>query len=273
MRLSRTDACLVLAVVYIVLVLAISGMKPGSIPTALGILISVPVLMLVQLGFVVSLSGAQLRIRDSALVVLSSGILFAGVTLALGAIKPASHSALVLVLSALRNLLLMAFAGSLGYTVSFILREPGILLPVTLFAALVDCWSVAWGPLSHVLEKRPEIAEAASVHMPTAAVGVPSTMIGMGDFLFLALFFGVLYRFSMNVSGAFWLSFALLTVSMLVVIHWINALPALVPMSIAVMAANVRQFRLTRKELLATLYVGILLLVLLIGSGVFLFRR
>ena len=167
----------------------------------------------------------------------------------------------------------MLFAGLLGYTISFIVREKNILLPAAIFAALVDYWNVSWGPLSHILVDKPSVVAAAAVSMPAVSAGMPGMIIGMGDFVFLSLFFGVLYRFRMNVKGTFWLGYGLLTASMLAVMYFGSAFPALIPMSLAVVAANAKLFKLKREEQLAMVYVGALLLAALILMWIFMFRR
>jgi hypothetical protein len=102
--------------------------------------------------------------------------------------------------------------------------------------------------------------------------GIPGTMIGMGDFVFLALYFSVLYRFAMNVRGTFWLGYVLLTASMLFVLSS-GVLPALIPVALAVIIANRRLFKLSRDEKLAIVYVGIFVVVLLTASGIYLLKH
>ena len=272
MRIGRIGPCILMAGAYIIIIFAITMAKLVKLNVHLAIglsVVSVCVLMLVQLAFVISVVGLRMRPRLSALLALLSAAVFVGILFS----KLHAPMMAILGLASIQQLSLMLFAAALGYTISFIVREPNILLPIAIFAAFVDYWSVTWGPLSQILEKKPAIVAAVSVHMPTPVPGVPGTMIGMGDFVFLALFFGVLYRFSMNVKGTFWLGYGLLTASMLVVMGLGGALPALIPMGLAVVAANAKLFKLKREELLAIVYVGALLLVVLIASGIFLFER
>ena len=239
MPFSRAGACITMAGIYMALRFAVPWVKLGGINPHLAIFLSVAVLMLAQLALVVSIAGLQMRPRHAMLLALPSAVIVAAIIvleakLAAGVPPP---EVVLAVSSALRDLCLILFAASLGCALSFIIRERNILVPAAVFAALVDYWSVSWGPLSRVLEEKPEIAAAASVQMPTPVAGEPGTMIGIGDFVFLALFFGALYRFGMNVKGAFWFGYGLLTVSMLVVSTHGGALPALVPISIAVVGA------------------------------------
>ncbi len=271
MRLSRAGACVVVAGVYLVLRFAMPMAGHGLLNPHLAVFLSVAVIMMMQLALVVGIAGLRIGPRSTAFLAVLTAVLLAGTVILLARIKPIASAAVFDNLAVLQDLFLMLFAAFLGYTVSFIVREPSLLLPVAVFAALVDYWSVSWGPLSHVIENKPSVVAAASVHMPTPVPGVPGTMIGMGDFVFLALFFAVLFRFGMNVRGAFWLGYILLTASMLVVLKLGGALPALLPMGVAVIATNMRFLKLKRDELLATLYVGAMLLVLLVASRVFLF--
>ena len=91
--------------------------------------------------------------------------------------------------------------------------------------------------------------------------------MGAGDVLFLGIFFGALWRYKMNVKAGFWTVFAFLTVSIyLVMLPFVPALPALVPMGLAILLSNWNEFHLKREELMATIYVTAVLLVLLLAS-------
>ncbi|MHB0997696.1 MAG: hypothetical protein ACYC27_00505 [Armatimonadota bacterium] len=274
MRFNRIGTCFGIAGVFMILRLAISMAQTGQNDLRPAILLSgvaflsIAILMLVQLGFTVSLARIRMSAGRSALVALGGLCIFIGVMYLLMKVK-LSEPVIVAFLLALRDLSLMTFAASLGYTISFIVRDKNILLPAAMFAAVVDYWGVTWGPLSVMLVKQPAVVAAASVQMPTPVAHVPGTMIGMGDFLFLALFFGVLYRYDLNVKSAFWIGYALLTATMFLVMAVDIAVPALVPMSIAIVAANIKKLQLKREEKLATIYVGAFLLVLIFSYKIF----
>ena len=275
MGFGRIGACITLAVAYLALRFALPYVRPEFINPALVVLLCTALLMLAQLAFVVSIASLRLRPRSSVLLILASALAAAAMVfleVRLEPRAPALAGALAVNL-VFRDLCLMLFAGSLGYVVSFIVREPNILLPAAVFAGLVDYWNVSWGPLSRLVERKPEVITTVSVHMPMPVPGMPDGTVGIGDFVFLALFFGALYRFGLNVKGAFWLGYGLLTACMLFVLKFESAMPALVPIAIAVVGANIRNFKLQREELLATLYVGVLLLLLILASVIFLFRR
>lgn len=281
MRFGRVGTCFAVAGAFVALRLAIGfapiRLSPNSRADLILLLLidlaATAALMLAQIGFVSGIASLKMRARSSALLMIPSALCVVGLSLILMRVSPAVLRAWSVPVMALRDLGLMTFAVSLGYTVSFIIREPKIMFPAGICAALVDFWGVNWGPLSHMLAKQPKIVESASVSMPTPVMHLPSAMIGMGDFLFLGLFFGVMYRFAMNVRGAFWLGFGLLTASMfLVKIGLLGPIPALVPMAIAILGMNVAHFKLKRAEWFAILYAGILVAAVM-TVFVFLFHR
>jgi hypothetical protein len=160
----------------------------------------------------------------------------------------------------------------LGVTISHIIREKSLLLPVVIVAALVDFWNVYVGPLGQVVATRPDIISKVVVQMPTPVPGMPVPMIGMGDFVFLALYMSVVCRFGMNVRATFWWGYALLTVTILAVLRVPFPIPALVPMSVVVIIANWREFKLSREEVIATTVVSLLVASMLTASSIHTWR-
>lgn len=159
--------------------------------------------------------------------------------------------------------LVMLAAGSVGYAVSLRIKDRNMLVPVVMFAAYIDFWTVTRGPVSAVLEKAPQVAEAVSAPIPQVGAGafVPVSYIGPGDFLFMTLVFAVIHRLDMGSRRNYWWMFGAMTVGMLSVLAGlIDTLPALVVLAVAVVAANWRGFRLSRQEAVAIGVVAVLLL-------------
>ena len=273
MRLGRIGVCIALAGAYVALRFAALWIKPGVLSPEVVVFAYTALLMLVQLAFVVSIAGLRLRPQSSALLMLPGAVGAAAMILLEMKLATQTPVAMLVTVSVFRDLCLMVFGGSFGCLFSFIIREPNVLLPAAVFAGFVDYWNVSWGPLSRVIERKPDVVAMVSVHMPAPVPGMHGSTVGIGDFVFLALFFAVLYRFGLNVRGAFWFGYGLLTACILLVLKFETPVPALVPIAIAVVGANIRNFKLQREELLATLYVGVLLLLLILASVIFLFRR
>lgn len=164
------------------------------------------------------------------------------------------------------SLLMILAATSFGYLLSFILRNPNIVLPVATFAIYMDIWTVLVGPTSKALEKAPHIVYAVSVAQPdpgSASAGfAPISFIGPADFIFTAMFLGVLYRLNMEPRRTFWMLLPALVILMLAVMQLpIPGLPALVVIGPATIIANRRHFKLKRDEWIAMGVVGVLLTV------------
>lgn len=271
MRLESARGVIATVALYLLFRVGAQTIAIRSVHPALLILLSVALFMLLQLAIIRAASGLQIAPKVTGWLIP----VFAVAVVALMVLGAAKMPLVVAVLVAsMRDIALIFFAVSLGYTLSVIVREPNILLPVAIFAAIVDFWSVNFGPLAILLATRPQVVEAAAVQVPALGQAMPVSMIGVGDFVFLALFFGVMYRFRMNVIGAFWMGYALLTVTMFLVIAapGFGAVPALVPIAIAVIGANAKHFKLKRGEVLSMLLVGIILLAFLILSVVLMSR-
>ena len=164
---------------------------------------------------------------------------------------------------AVTSLLIIVAASALGYLVSFVLRHPNIVLPVAAFSAYVDIWTVLVGPTSRAIEKIPHVVHAVSAALPApgSATAEPISFVGPADFIFLAMFFGALYRLGMEPRRTFWIAFPLLSLGMTAVLagQFAPGLPALVLIGFAVIMANFRHFKLKREEYIAMGIVAVLL--------------
>jgi hypothetical protein len=161
-------------------------------------------------------------------------------------------------------------AASLGYLVSFALRDKNIVLPISAFAAYFDIWTVTWGPTRQMVSKAPQIVQAVSASIPMpGGHGRSVSFIGPADFVFLAVFFGAIYRLKMNAVRTFWFVFPLLSISMLIVNstdYFPNTgIPALVPMSIGIIAANYKHVKFDKQEKWSLAIVSVILALALVA--------
>ncbi len=185
---------------------------------------------------------------------------------------------------AMHGYLLMAAAVGLGATLAKLIREKNLLAPVIPFAAMVDMLTVLTpgGFVKQVMEKAPEVAERASVAVMAApnapqatAKLTPIAIIGVGDFIFLALYAACLIRFKMRVRAtmvglfiALWVYLGL-ALWVLPMLGLAPRLPALVPMAAVTLALNWRSFQLSRQESIASVVV----IALALSVIAFLFTR
>ncbi len=162
------------------------------------------------------------------------------------------------------SLSIMLGAAGIGYMVALRIKDRNLILPVVMFAAYIDFWTVTRGPVSVVMEKAPDVVVAVSAPIPQAGTGtfMPVSMVGPGDFLFLALVFAAVHRLGMNGARNFWFVYAAMALGMAgVLAGLVTVLPALIVLAIAVVAANWREFKLSREEKISTAVVAVVLLV------------
>jgi hypothetical protein len=176
------------------------------------------------------------------------------------------------------NIVLIIWATFLGRLVSRVIREGKLILPVAVVASVADIVTVFWGVVAHVSEKAPEVAETFSTAAPVEApAGVPApilSMVGIGDYLFLALFAAVVLRYSMQPVRTLWASFVLMLFAPLgfLLMPAATGLPGLPIISAAVLWANRRHLTYTPEERRALMVAGLLVGALAVAA-VTLLRR
>lgn len=170
------------------------------------------------------------------------------------------------VLKMIMYAIVLLTASSIGYMVSLRIKDRNLLLPVVMFAASIDFWTVTVGPVSSAMVHAPEIVKAVSAPIPQAGTGafVPVLMMGMGDPLFMAVVFAAVHRTGLNARRNFAFVLVAMTLAMLAVMMGLAPfLPALVALALAVVAANWGEFKLSRQEKISTAIVGAALLATL----------
>jgi hypothetical protein len=164
----------------------------------------------------------------------------------------------------LGNAVLVLWAVFFGRLVSRVIREGKLLLPVAVVASIVDIITVFWGLVAHIQREAPEVLDTFSTRAPVptpAAIPFPLlSAIGIGDFLFLAVFLSVGVRYAMDASKAMWATFVVMLLAPLAFLIWPQTpgLPGLPFISLAVLGANYRAFSFTRDEKRALAFTGLL---------------
>lgn len=170
----------------------------------------------------------------------------------------------------LGNLVLIFWAVLIGRLVARVIREGNLLLPVAVAASLADIFTVFWGFVGQAAKQAPEIVEAFSAQAPALEVAKQTTApvltsVGIGDFLFLAIFLSVALRFAMNAGGAVWAAFISMLVAAVVLTFWFpGGLPGLPFISVGVLWVNRRHLRFTAEEK-RSLWIAAGLAVVVIG--------
>lgn len=253
----------------LVLALVQFGAPFVPVPSFVAAIVCIVALTLVYVGATVVFSLALAR-RQMALPVLGVGlVIFA---LVFGAMQkwmpPRFPFAYVW-----QNFALLGLGTFGGLFVSRMIRHANMIGPIGVMVAVIDIWGVLFGGIvSQLLTNKAtkSIAQTAMASGPklgaaTSKFHLVLPDIGIGDYLFLALFLGCLVRFGMNWrTSALWMWF-LVSLALLAIVLGVPALPGLVPIAFGALAPNLRHFQFTRDERFALLYAGVFVLILTIG--------
>lgn len=172
----------------------------------------------------------------------------------------------------LQSFALLVLGTFFGLVVSRMIKHANMLGPIGVLVALIDIWGVLFGGIvSQLLTNKAtkHIAEAGMGGGPR--LGAPTSQfhlflpdIGIGDFLFLAFFLGVIVQFGMNWRTSALLMWGLISFALLLIVLPINvpALPGLLFIGAGAVLPNLKYFQFTREERFALLYAGIFVVIL-----------
>ncbi|MCD6351512.1 MAG: hypothetical protein J7M26_05290 [Armatimonadetes bacterium] len=179
-------------------------------------------------------------------------------------------------LPATASCLFLLACAMVGRLLSRLVREPNLLLPVLVTAAVADLFTVTLGPTHTALEKAPQVVRNFSMTVPKAgsAAGekgveglAAAASIGVGDFIFAALFLTAAWRHGLETRRAAMAAavLAVIAMSAVLLIPALPALPLLPFIVVGVLVPNAGRFRFSPQEKLA-LAVGVIFLGLLLAA-------
>lgn len=147
------------------------------------------------------------------------------------------------------GLLCIAAAG--GTAGASAIPDRNILIPAVLFMAAADFFVVHHGTVAIALRHPTgqRFLQALSLETAPPRPGMPPALVGLADILFLTFFYGCVTRFRLRERATTLLFFLIVggTLWMVMLDRW-GPVPGLVPMGLAFLVANWREFRLTRQE-------------------------
>jgi hypothetical protein len=171
---------------------------------------------------------------------------------------------------------------SLGSLVARLLRDKNIVLPAAVVLATADVISV-WAPVGPVrqflsYEAGQKAFEAVAYQVPRVGQALESPLspvayVGPADFVFIAMFFGVIHRFGMRRKETLAWLVPTLAVYLAVVIGFgeytiggipLATMPALLPVGLVVVWVNRKEFELSVSEKWLTAGVVLVCVALLI---------
>lgn len=226
------------------------------------VFLSLPILLLYFLAKL----GLPARASVVQLVGGIAAALLAGVL-----VKEVSTPIAITALGSLGQLAVVAWAGAIGALVALLLKDRNLLLPAACALAAVDLVIVLapTGIVNKALQTAEgrAVFEAVAYQVPSVGKLQPAGFVGPADFLFLSMFYVAIHRFRMNSKGTLWATLIALSLYLLIVLGFgdssiagvsLKQLPALVPIGLAVLLANWREFNLTREEKVMTAAVLII---------------
>lgn len=202
--------------------------------------------------------------RGLALSLIGIGVLLHGVMHVVAMNVYGGQGMTASIMIAIRDMGMFTWCVGLGAFLALMLNDKNLLIPVSVFLAGFDIFLVLTptGPVKHMLENAPQIMKSMALTVPrptseiTGGFATPYAYIGPADFVFMAMFFVALHRFSMRLRTTAWaLVPAVLAYLILLTLPFLAALPLLVPIGITVLLVNMREFHLTKEEWASTALV------------------
>lgn len=169
------------------------------------------------------------------------------------------------VVTTLMDVDMFFFCLGLGALIASSLKDKNLIVPISIFLILFDVFLVLTpeGPTRQLIVHMPTVLAAIGHGIPEVG-SIPKhghvvffASVGPADFLFLSMFFVALSRFQMRAAATLGVLLPIL-LAYLLLTRWLSAVPLLVPIGIAVLAVNLRDFKLTRQEWLGTGLVALL---------------
>jgi len=245
-------------------VLPLRMLLPASIIVSV-LAISLPILALFQ-------GAKQEWTFTKAIVFLVAGIVVQFGCLALAQVVFKNSIAFVLPALGLSQVGLVLWCLGLGSMVSLLVLDKNLIFPITIFLALIDIFMVLTpiGITNQIMKAAPQVLHNVGLTVPKPAAVVTTgrvaqlAYVGPADLIFIGMFFAALHRFGVNAKRTLRVLVPTLAVYLLIVIFLggfkigrfeLNALPALVPIGLVVLLANIKEFKLTRDEKLSTILV------------------
>lgn len=159
--------------------------------------------------------------------------------------------------------LCLALASSfLGRLIAEAFKDRNLVPVAALVGALVDIWGVFFGTTHQIVIQHRDVVDRVSVHTPHVGIG-PAFQLGPGDYVFIGILFALVHRFRLNPARTAWAMLALLSLTAFLVLHNGWSLPGIVPMALAVVLVNAREFKFQRSEVVA---IGVVLILLAGGA-------
>jgi len=246
--------------------LVATPLLPG-IPPQVGSILATVVFAALSMALILSLA----RLRTAAWHELASLVVLAGCWRLLMQFA-AAHETVRLYVGPAVGIAFMLACVCAGNLLSRIIRDRNILVPVCVVAMIADFYTVFAGPTGKALEQTPKLVQALSVAIPqvgsaTGPAGARglahAATMGLGDIIFIAMFFSAAARFGFRLRRAYLgiLIPTLVAIVAVLTVWWLPALPLLPFIAGGFLVASAREFHFSAEEKRNLKWVGLILLV------------
>jgi hypothetical protein len=209
----------------------------------------------------------------------AAGFVVGGVAVQVGIITLGNHatlpSSVAGILTAVAQGALTCWCAGLGALLATLIKEKNIILPIAIFLAAYDFFLILtpWGYGEKLMKVALPVFRQVAAQIPSASavpthgLATPGAYVGMADLVFLSMFFIALFRFQMRTRQTLYAVVPALIVYLYIVMMLGNkelfgfklgALPAMVPIGLAVLIVNWREFKLNKDEKLSTIVLAVL---------------
>lgn len=174
---------------------------------------------------------------------------------------------LAAVVGSLSSVGLLLWCAALGALLAVLIKDKNLILPISVFLACLDVFLVLSpvGPTQYQLKVAPQVLQHIGYVIPKVSSEQPKigpvgayAYVGPADFIFMAMFFIVLFKYRMRVKETIIALIPTLVFYLLIVRLTGIPLPALVPIGLCVLLVNLREFKLAKDEWAATALVAAL---------------
>jgi hypothetical protein len=235
------------------------GMPFVPVPPILGALLSAILLTAASFLALYGIARLKLSAWHEAALMVTCGIGWYVLTRAVSGDGKHPLSQVMLLLLAASGLGFLVACAMAGRLLSRLVREPNLLLAVLITAAAADVFTVFAGPTGEMLKHAPNVVQHLSMAVPQAGSAAHGrgmaglalvATIGLGDYIFGALFLAAAWRHGLDarrgaIGGA---TCAVIGMACVLLIPWLPALPLLPFIAVGVLAPNLRKFKLTGQE-------------------------
>jgi len=233
-------------------------------PNFLSVYLSMLALTALAFAFTRAVAAAPCNTRKDVLAIILSALVWG---CGVGLSEISKHDLIQKLADAVQEVGLLFVASFSGKLTSLIIHEGNLLLPAAITMVSIDIWAVNISRTTpQIAERASKLFKAATIELPAAGASVmpsPTLLVGFGDIFFAAMLLAAMNRFKFDVRFSFWLAIIAVALGLTFVAITNAPIAGLPFIAIGLLLPNIKKFKLTRHEWLATASLTVALWLLL----------